>query len=112
MKNLIIDANFLENCNLRYYQINILNSIKNEIQTEKRYLCEMATGTGKMTVALGAIKLFLDSKSVHKVLVLFDRTETLYQFQHSCSEILTNYKLVSLIKNLVLHLLLSPPFKN
>jgi type I restriction enzyme R subunit len=61
---------------LRYYQINALKSIQAKVdEGKKRFLLEMATGTGKTLTAAAAIKLFYKTGNARRVLFLVDRLE-------------------------------------
>ncbi len=61
---------------LRYYQINAIKSIQAKVKEgKKRFLLEMATGTGKTLTAAAAIKLFYKTGNARRVLFLVDRLE-------------------------------------
>jgi type I restriction enzyme R subunit len=61
---------------LRYYQVNAIKSIQNKVKEgKKRFLLEMATGTGKTLTAAAIIKLFYKSGNARRVLFLVDRLE-------------------------------------
>jgi type I restriction enzyme R subunit len=61
---------------LRPYQLQAIRSLQAAVDEGKdRFLFEMATGTGKTLVAAAAIKLFLRSGNVRRVLFLVDRLE-------------------------------------
>ena len=61
---------------LRPYQLKAIHSLQSAVGDGKdRFLFEMATGTGKTLTAAAAIKLFLRSGNVRRVLFLVDRLE-------------------------------------
>lgn len=61
---------------LRDYQLNAVKSIQTAINNGKRrFLFEMATGTGKTLIAAAVIKLFLRTSNARRVLFLVDRIE-------------------------------------
>ena len=61
---------------LRPYQLGAIKSIQQSIKDgNDRFLFEMATGTGKTSVAAGVIKLFLRTENAKRVLFLVDRIE-------------------------------------
>lgn len=73
---------------LRYYQIEAVNAIANNIriQHKSRFLLEMATGTGKTTTVAAIIGLFLKTKNATRVLFLVDRIELEEQAERSFNE--------------------------
>jgi type I restriction enzyme R subunit len=61
---------------LRYYQINAVKSIQANVKEgKKRFLLEMATGTGKTLTAAAVIKLFYKTGNARRILFLVDRLE-------------------------------------
>jgi type I restriction enzyme R subunit len=61
---------------LRNYQIDAIKSIQEKVQQgKKRFLFEMATGTGKTLTAAAVIKLFYKTENARRVLFLVDRLE-------------------------------------
>jgi type I restriction enzyme R subunit len=61
---------------LRDYQINAIKSIQSKVKDgKKRFLLEMATGTGKTLTAAAAIKLFYKTGNARRILFLVDRLE-------------------------------------
>ena len=61
---------------LRKYQVRAVERIQEEVNAGKdRFLFEMATGTGKTTIAAAVIKLFLRTGNARRVLFLVDRLE-------------------------------------
>lgn len=71
--------NYLQNQNLhllRPYQLDAINALQQATQNnKKRFLFEMATGTGKTLISAAVIKLFLNTGNAQKVLFLVDRLE-------------------------------------
>jgi type I restriction enzyme R subunit len=61
---------------LRDYQLSAIHAIQTAAkQNKKRYLLEMATGTGKTLACAAIIKLFLRTGNAKRVLFLVDRIE-------------------------------------
>lgn len=61
---------------LRKYQIKAVKSIQKAVaEGKKRFLFEMATGTGKTLTSAAIIKLFIKTQNASRVLFLVDRLE-------------------------------------
>lgn len=61
---------------MRHYQVDAIHAIQSATkQGKKRYLLEMATGTGKTLTCAGIIKLFLKTGNARRILFLVDRIE-------------------------------------
>ena len=61
---------------LRKYQIEAIQAIQKEFdEGKKRFLLEMATGTGKTTLAAAIINLFFKTNNAKRALFLVDRIE-------------------------------------
>lgn len=61
---------------LRYYQIDAIKAIQKKIsEGGKRFLLEMATGTGKTLTAAAVMKLFYKTGNARRILFLVDRLE-------------------------------------
>lgn len=61
---------------MRHYQVDAIHAIQKAAgQGKKRYLLEMATGTGKTLTCAAIIKLFLKTGNAQRVLFLVDRIE-------------------------------------
>lgn len=61
---------------MRHYQVEAIEAIQKAAGTgKKRYLLEMATGTGKTLTCAAIIKLFLKTGNARRVLFLVDRIE-------------------------------------
>ncbi|MEI6728136.1 MAG: DEAD/DEAH box helicase family protein [bacterium] len=72
-----VDSTFLQpSKTLRDYQVAAIKAIQEATKKGKnKYLLEMATGTGKTTVAGAVCKLFLKSGNAKRILFLVDRIE-------------------------------------
>jgi len=67
---------------LRNYQVEAVHAIQSAAaEGKKRYLLEMATGTGKTLTCAAIIKLFLKTENARRVLFLVDRIELENQAQ-------------------------------
>lgn len=84
---------------LRRYQLEAVRAVQASlIQGNKRFLLEMATGTGKTLVAAAIIKYFFRAKKCNRVLFLVDRIELEQQAEKGFTNYLgTDYK-VSIYK--------------
>lgn len=61
---------------LRDYQVEAANKLKSEFaKGKRRFLFEMATGTGKTLLSAAIIKMFIRSNNADRVLFLVDRIE-------------------------------------
>ena len=76
---------------LREYQLNAVKSIQRAVNDgNKRFLFEMATGTGKTLIAAAVIKLFLRTSNTKRVLFLVDRIELEDQAEKAFTRYLKN----------------------
>ena len=76
---------------LRYYQVDAIKSIQSKIKEgNKRFLLEMATGTGKTLTAAAAIRLFIRTGNARRVLFLVDRLELEEQARKDFTNYLKN----------------------
>lgn len=76
---------------LRYYQVEAIQSIQAKIKEgKKRFLLEMATGTGKTLTAAAAIRLFIRTGNARRVLFLVDRLELEEQARKDFNNYLKN----------------------
>ena len=74
---------------MRHYQVDAVHAIQNAAaQGKKRYLLEMATGTGKTLTCAAIIKLFLKTQNASRVLFLVDRIELEDQAQKAFQDAL------------------------
>ena len=61
---------------LRDYQVAAANKLKNQfVEGKRKFLFEMATGTGKTLLSAAIIKMFIRSNNADRVLFLVDRIE-------------------------------------
>ena len=86
---------------MRPYQVEAVHAIQNAAkQDKKRYLLEMATGTGKTLTCAAIIKLFLRTGNAKRILFLVDRIELEDQAQKAFTEVLgKDYITVTYKKN-------------
>jgi len=69
---------------MRKYQVGAIHAIQDAARSgKKRYLLEMATGTGKTLTCAAIIKLFLKTGNAKRVLFLVDRIELEKQAQEA-----------------------------
>ena len=74
-----LDKNFLRTRAMRYYQLAAVKAVQESAKAGGRgFLLEMATGTGKTTVAAAICRLYLQAGIAERILFLVDRDE-LYQ---------------------------------
>ena len=74
-----VDENFLRTRTIRYYQLDAVKAIQESAEAGRQgFLLEMATGTGKTTVAAAICRLYLQAGVAERILFLVDRDE-LYQ---------------------------------
>src|SRR3989344_2752407 len=79
---------------LRDYQLEAIKVITSRFdQNNRRFLLEMATGTGKTLLAAALIKLFLKSGNAQRILFLFDRIELADQALQNISGYLKEYNI-------------------
>jgi len=81
---------FIENNKLkilRNYQVNAIKAVQKSAQNgKKRFLLEMATGTGKTLTCAAIIKLFMKTGNAQRILFLVDRIELENQAKKSFSQ--------------------------
>lgn len=72
-----VDAHYLsDQFSLRQYQVEAIQAIQTAAKSGKRrFLFEMATGTGKTSTAAAVCKLFLKTGNAKRILFLVDRIE-------------------------------------
>lgn len=76
---------------LRYYQVEAIQAVqKAVIEGKKRFLLEMATGTGKTLTSAAIIKLFYRTGNARRVLFLVDRLELEEQARKDFTNYLKN----------------------
>jgi type I restriction enzyme, R subunit len=73
---------------LRYYQVEAIKAVQQAVsEGKKRFLLEMATGTGKTLTAAALIKLFYRTGNARRILFLVDRLE----LEEQAKKDFTNY---------------------
>ena len=77
---------------LRDYQLDAIKTISSKFdEGSRRFLLEMATGTGKTLLAAAFIKLFLKTGNANRILFLVDRIELADQARQNISSYLKEY---------------------
>jgi len=79
---------------VRGYQINALDEIANEFDGSghRKFLLEMATGTGKTLLCAALIRRFLQTRNAERVLFIVDRFELAKQTMEEFNVVLREYK--------------------
>lgn len=79
---------------LRGYQINALDEIAKQFDStgRRKFLLEMATGTGKTLLCAALIRRFLRTRNAERVLFIVDRTELAKQTMEEFGAILREYR--------------------
>src|SRR5207248_6419423 len=79
---------------LRGYQIRALDEIARtfDIEHRRKFLLEMATGTGKTLLCAALIRRFLVTRNVERVLFIVDRIELAKQTMEDFNTVLGEYK--------------------
>ena len=87
-------ARYKPDVKLRRYQINALDAIGAEFDArgKRKFLLEMATGTGKTLLCAALIRRFLASRNAERVLFIVDRIELAKQTMEDFGVILRDYK--------------------
>jgi len=76
---------------LRYYQVEAIQAVQKAVsEGKKRFLLEMATGTGKTLTSAAIIKLFYRTGNARRVLFLVDRLELEEQARKDFTNYLKN----------------------
>lgn len=76
---------------LRYYQVEAVKAVQQSVsEGKKRFLLEMATGTGKTLTAAALIKLFYKTGNARRILFLVDRLELEEQARKDFTNYLKN----------------------
>lgn len=92
-----VDAKYLsrfrDDITLRWYQIRALEAIAEGFDNEKRrkFLLEMATGTGKTLLCAALIRRFLETRNAERVLFIVDRIELAKQTMEDFNAVLREY---------------------
>ncbi len=84
---------FRDDIKMRGYQINALDAIAKQFDNDKRrkFLLEMATGTGKTLLCAALIRLFLETRNAERVLFIVDRIELAKQTMEDFNVVLREY---------------------
>jgi type I restriction enzyme R subunit len=84
---------FRDDIQLRTYQIRALDEIAKQFDNEKRrkFLLEMATGTGKTLLCAALIRRFLETRNAERVLFIVDRIELAKQTMEDFNVVLREY---------------------
>jgi type I restriction enzyme R subunit len=84
---------FRDDIKLRGYQIRALDAIAKQFDNERRrkFLLEMATGTGKTLLCAALIRLFLETRNAERVLFVVDRIELAKQTMEDFNVVLREY---------------------
>ncbi len=84
---------FRDDIKLRGYQIGALDAIAKLFDNDKRrkFLLEMATGTGKTLLCAALIRLFLETRNAERVLFIVDRIELAKQTMEDFNVVLREY---------------------
>ena len=76
---------------LRNYQLDAVRAVQTAaINGKRRFLLEMATGTGKTLIAAAVMKLFFRARAARRILFLVDRVELEQQAMENLREYLAN----------------------
>lgn len=76
---------------LRYYQVEAIQAVQKAVsEGKKRFLLEMATGTGKTLTSAAIIKLFYRTGNARRILFLVDRLELEEQARKDFTNYLKN----------------------
>ena len=87
--NIQVDESFLRTVTMRHYQVAAVNSVQESAKAGRLgFLLEMATGTGKTTVAAAICRLYLQSGVAQRILFLVDRDELYQQAVEDLTELL------------------------
>lgn len=93
----LVGRNYLEpvmpEMRLRGYQVNALDAVAQEFdnQDRRKFLLEMATGTGKTLLCAAMIRRFLKTRNAERVLFIVDRIELARQTMEDFVQVLGEY---------------------
>ncbi len=84
---------FKNEITLRRYQINAIDEVSKQFDKEgkRKFLLEMATGTGKTLLCAALIRRFLASRNAERVLFIVDRIELAKQTMEDFGVVLQEY---------------------
>lgn len=82
---------------LRNYQINAMEAVARPYDSDgrRKFLIEMATGTGKTLLCAALIRRFLETRNAERVLFIVDRIELAKQTMEDFNVVLAEYKPVN-----------------
>jgi type I restriction enzyme R subunit len=85
---------FKADLNLRRYQIKAIDMVSSQFDSERRrkFLLEMATGTGKTLLCAALIRRFLLTRNAERVLFIVDRIDLATQTLEDFNLVLPEYK--------------------
>lgn len=95
--SLFLDPHYLKkfknHITLRRYQINAIDEVSKQFdrQSKRKFLLEMATGTGKMLLSAALIRRFLATRNAERVLFIVDRIELAKQTTEDFGVVLAEY---------------------
>lgn len=93
----VIGPNYLKRfkseITLRHYQINAIDEVSKQFDREgkRKFLLEMATGTGKTLLCAALIRRFLATRNAERVLFIVDRIELAKQTMEDFGIVLQEY---------------------
>jgi len=84
---------FKHEITLRHYQINAIDEVSKQFDREakRRFLLEMATGTGKTLLCAALIRRFLATRNAERVLFIVDRIELAKQTMEDFNVVLREF---------------------
>lgn len=94
----VVSAGYLQpirpDLRLRGYQVSALDEISRRYDQsgERKFLLEMATGTGKTLLCAAMIRRFLSTRNAERVLFIVDRIELARQTMEDFSAVLAEFK--------------------
>ncbi len=85
---------FKPDLTVRRYQINALDTVSRQFDenNQRKFLLEMATGTGKTLLCAALIRRFLQTRNAERVLFIVDRIELAKQTLEDFNVVLAEYK--------------------
>lgn len=85
---------FKPDLSVRRYQINALDAVSRQFDenNQRKFLLEMATGTGKTLLCAALIRRFLQTRNAERVLFIVDRIELAKQTLEDFNTVLAEYK--------------------
>ncbi|GAK54890.1 type III restriction protein res subunit [Candidatus Vecturithrix granuli] len=87
-------SRFQADLRLHHYQVRALDEIARQFDTQARrkFLLEMATGTGKTLLCAALIRRFLETRNAERVLFIVDRIELAKQTMEDFNRYLAEFK--------------------